>query len=100
MSGFFTLAFKNPKTSLSGILSFLMVTGGYLAGWAVQHQSPFWIKVGAGASFVSGLSKVYIGLISKDAGTQLATVPGSDTPQAVPSHEVPDARTDKPVTKN
>jgi hypothetical protein len=87
---FFKTAFSNPKTSLSGILSFLMVTGGYLAGYAVLHQTPFWVKVGAASSFISGLAKVYIGLRMKDAGTELATVPGSSTPQVVPSHEVPD----------
>ena len=44
------------------------------------------------------LGKIWIGLITNDAGTTLATVPGKSEPVSVPSHEVPDDPTAKPVT--
>jgi hypothetical protein len=97
MKKLWTLAIDNPKTTLSGIMSFLMVTGAYLAGYSVLHASPLWTKIGTVASFSSGLAKVWIGLISQDRGTQLAVLPGESTPQMVPSHEQPDAPGAKPV---
>lgn len=91
----------NWKTTFSALCSFLMMTGLFITGYigTLPQQSPWELKVSAVCTFAVGLLKVWIGLLMYDAGSVQAIVPGSSTPQAVPSHEVPDDPSATP-TKN
>jgi methionyl-tRNA synthetase len=95
MSEFWKTATQNPKTTISGILSFVAITSATLAPFIPQTAS----RICIGLAISGALSRAYLGAISKDAGTEQAIVPGSADPQTVPSHEVPD-NPKAQVTKN
>lgn len=90
MSKFWQTAVNNPRTSLSGIFSFLMLTGGYIAGYAKIHNwTGHWAVLGSICAFVAGLAKLYVRFIAIDPGKVEAILPDSPKPQMVPSTEVP-----------
>jgi hypothetical protein len=97
MKAFLVHALENWKTTASGLCSFLMATGLFVAGYFALNQSPNALKITAVATFVSGLAKVYIGMLSTDGGKTAAIVPGSAGIQMVASHEVPDNPAATPV---
>jgi hypothetical protein len=92
----------NWKTSCSAICSFLMITGVFVSGYisSVTNPASWEVKLAAGCTFLVGLLKVWIGFLMYDAGSVQAMVPGSSTPQTVPSHEVPDNPSAQPTPKN
>jgi len=64
---------KSPKTTISGILSFVIATAttltAFLAAQAVANpsQTKLYAEITAGCTLAAALGKVYLGLISKDA---------------------------------
>ena len=89
----------NWKTTFSSICSFLMMTGLFVTGYigTLTAAAPWELKLSAVCTFAVGLLKVWIGFLQYDAGSVQAIVPGSSTPQAVPSHETPDDPSALPV---
>jgi hypothetical protein len=81
-------ALTHWKSTVSGILTTtLATTAAFLAppmNSLISSKHVLWI----GAFQVLG--KIWISLITQDAGTVLAKVPGSSDPQIVPAHSVPD----------
>jgi hypothetical protein len=92
----------NWKTTFSSLCSFLMITGVFISGYlqTVVHPAPWEVRVSTACTFAVALLKVWIGFLMYDAGSVQAIVPGSSTPQSVPSHEVPDSPTARPIPKN
>jgi len=89
----------NWKTSVSGLLTFVMVTCGSVASYlAVVGKTPVTTDILGACTLISGLCHVWVGLISVDAGQ--VVIPGA-TPGApmiaAPSHETPNDPTAKPV---
>jgi hypothetical protein len=76
------------KSSLSGILTATLATSAAFLAPPLNTMVSAKVILWLGAFQIVG--KIWIGLISKDAGTTLAITPGSTTPEAVPSHELPD----------
>jgi hypothetical protein len=76
------------KSSLSGLLTATLATSAAFLAPPLNTMVPAKVVLWLGAFQIIG--KIWIGLISQDAGTVLAQVPGSATPKAVPSHEIPD----------
>jgi len=76
----------NWRTSLSGFLSFVIATGAVFTALPPAWLNP---KYSAGLTIAVGLAKAWVGMISKDAGSVEAVVPGKGV-QVVTSHEVPD----------
>lgn len=72
------------KTTTNGFLILVIVTCGVLAGQNVLSS-----KAASIVALISALARAYVGIISMDAGTVLAKVPGNPLPQPVPSTEVP-----------
>lgn len=93
---------SNWKTTAAGGLSFIMATTGPLTAYfALIHNPTAWqAQVPGACTLAAGLCRAWIGIISKDAGTQEAILPGQSEPQMVESHEVPDVKGAKVVTKN
>lgn len=54
-------------------------------------------KVAIIISVSAAIAKVVLGQFQQDAGVSLAVLPGQTTPQAVPSHEVPNDPAAVPV---
>lgn len=83
------------KSTIGSILTAtLATTAAFLTpplNSLISAQHVLWI----GAFQIVG--KIWIGLITNDAGTTLATVPGKSDPVLVPSHEVPDYPLAQPV---
>lgn len=92
---------KDWKTTTAGILSAAMATTGPLTAYfALIHNPTAWqAQVPGALTLVAGLCRAWIGVISKDAGTEQAILPGESEPQTVSSHEVPDIKGAK-VIKN
>jgi len=79
-------ALINWKTSVGGFLSFVIATGAVITAEPSHFLPPKW----SGAATVAvALAKVWIGLISSDAGTVAAIPAQGGQPQAMPSTEVP-----------
>jgi hypothetical protein len=90
-----TKAITNWKSTLSGLLTVTLATStALLTIPAVQNH----VKAVGWLMGVQAVVKVWVSLIQVDAGTALAKVPGESEPVAVPSHEVPDNPSAKPVT--
>ena len=92
----------NWKSSVGGILSFVFVTLSAVSAWLATLPSgthkAAWIT--SGISLLSGLCRVWIALITIDAGTTQALTPQSPfVPVPVPSHEVPDSPAAIPAPK-
>ncbi len=85
-------AFTHWKSSANGVLIFIIVTCGVLAGDNILPSK--WAGI---VALIMALARAYVGIISMDAGTTLAKVPGISAPQAVPSHEIPDDPKSKAV---
>jgi hypothetical protein len=84
------------KTSASGFLSFLLAAFASLTPFLVMlytlmpNKWPLGLPIATAAvTALSGACKAWIGLISKDSGTQAITVPNLPDPIGVPSHEEP-----------
>ena len=75
----------NWRTSLSGFLSFIIATGAVFTAMPPNWLNP---KYSAGLTIAVGLAKAWVGMISKDAGTTEAIVPGQGV-KVVESHETP-----------
>lgn len=86
----------NWKSTISGILTVILATiSALLALPSVQTLvSPKTLLILGG---VSAVGKVWMALITQDAGTVIANVPGKTEPVVVPSHEVPDSPVAKAV---
>jgi hypothetical protein len=80
--------FTHWKTTVMGLIGAAIAV---LMGITTVPAGSKWI-----AYALAGLSAL-LGSIQKDAGTTEALMPGSLTPQAVPSHEDPDDPTAKPT---
>lgn len=83
------------KSTVSGLLTATLATSAALLTPPLNTLIPPKVVLYLGAAQIIG--KVWIGLISQDAGTVMATVPGSSVPVAVPAHELPDDPSAKPV---
>jgi hypothetical protein len=91
---FWQTAVNNPKTTISGVLSFIAITSTTLIPFV-----PTTARYAFGGLAIAGaLSKAYLLAISHDAGKTEAMVPGAAEPQLVPSHEMPDDPKAKAVT--
>ena len=77
--------FTHWKSTANGVLIFVIVTCGVLAGDNILPAK--WAGI---VALIMALARAYVGIISMDAGTVLAKVPGIAEPQAVASHEIPD----------
>jgi hypothetical protein len=93
---------KNWKTTAAGILSFVLATTGPLTAYfALIHSPTSWqAQVPGALTLIAGLCRSWVGIISKDAGTEQVLLPGDSQPQTVPSHEVPDNPSAQVITKN
>jgi hypothetical protein len=91
----------NWKTSLNGDLAFLITAGTFLSAYLfVTPVSPRWMVVTSGVvTFIVAAGRATVGRLQVDAGQVQAIVPGEGI-QTVASHEVPDAKGVKVVTKN
>jgi hypothetical protein len=76
------------KSTVSGFLTASLATSAAFLAPPLNAYIPPKVVLWLGAFQIIG--KIWIGLISKDAGTVEAIVPGSSTPQSVPAHEIPD----------
>lgn len=97
---------KDWKSTAAGILSFLIATlttvsallaGNDLSaggGIGTVHVAT-WVVIGVNASLA--LCRTWVGLITKDADTVTAIVPGQPGIQNVPAHPIPDDPTAKVV---
>ena len=72
------------KSTAKGFLIFIITTCGVFTSANIFNG-----KAAAAVSLASGLAYAYLGIISKDAGVEVAAVRGGP-PQAVASHETPD----------
>ena len=86
------------KTSLSGLLSFGVATFGTMTTLVaiiqplVQNKWPLAVPIATAVlTILSGLGKAWVGIISKDSGTQAVKLPRVAEPVGMPSHETPDA---------
>jgi hypothetical protein len=84
------------KTSASGFLSFLIGIFASITPFLAMlstlmpNRWPIGLPIAtAVVTTLSGTFKFWIGLISKDSGTQAITVPNLPDPIGVPSHELP-----------
>lgn len=78
---------KVSKTSLNGVLAFLIAVVPLAQQYPDLHLSPVifgWLSFGA------GLARLYVGLQQQDADRVLAQLPGQPVPEPVPAHPVPD----------
>lgn len=86
---------NNWKSTAAGILSFGIATLTTLLAYQIPMailnpgQTKMYLYFTIIGNVILALFRAWIGLITQDAGTTLATVPGSPTPQVVPSHEIP-----------
>lgn len=76
-------------TTVQGVLSGLLAFTTALL--------PSYPKFATSALCILGAAKIGIGAMQKDAGVQLATVPGKNEPVNVAAHETPDDPKAKPV---
>lgn len=79
---------NNWKSTVSSILTATLATSAAFLTPPLNALVSAKVILYIGAAQIIG--KIWIGLIQTDAGTTLATVPGSPTPVVVPSHEIPD----------
>lgn len=66
MKAFWDHAWANPRTTASGICSFAMMTGLFVAGSFALHQDPKSMKIAAAATLVAGLAKLYNSALQAD----------------------------------
>jgi hypothetical protein len=78
----------NWKSTVSSVLTATLATSAAFLTPPLNALVSPKVILYLGAAQIIG--KIWIGLLQQDAGTTMAVVPGSSTPQAVPSHEVPD----------
>jgi hypothetical protein len=76
------------KSSVSGLLTATLATSAAFLAPPLNTLIPAKWVLYLGAAQIIG--KVWIGLISQDAGTVQAVIPGQPGIQTVPSHEIPD----------
>lgn len=88
---------NNWKSTASSLLTVTLTTSA--AFLAPPLNSLVSAKVILYIGAVQIIGKIWVGLLTEDAGTTMATLPGSNTPVAVPSHEIPDVEGAIPVTK-
>jgi hypothetical protein len=82
--------FKSPKTTITGLCG---------AGIAITLA---WMSLPPKASVpvtIIAILRALVDFTKQDAGVTSAIVPGSPTPQLVPSHEVPDDPNATPTSK-
>lgn len=100
-------AITNWKTTVNGVLAFLIATLTTVSGFLVAGDVTTG-GVNAGAIHVStwvvvsinialALCRVWVGMLQTDSGKTTAVVPGNPAPVAVPSHEVPNDPAATPV---
>lgn len=87
--------FTHWKTTVSGIMSFVIAAAGVTTSYAAAQlavnpaSGKTLVTVSGISTLAAGIAKAVIGAISQDAGTTQAVVPGQPGIQTVPSHEVP-----------
>ena len=97
MNTFFTDALTHWKSTVSSILTAtLFTTAGLMAYPPIMAHTKLMAWLGG----VQIVGKIWVGLISQDAGVVLAVTPGNPTPHAEASHEVPDTPTASVVKKD
>jgi hypothetical protein len=79
-------AFVNWKSTVSGLLSFVIATGAVITAIPNHIVSS---KVSGIATIAVGLAKAWVGLIATDAGVVAAITRDGGAPVAMPSTEVP-----------
>jgi hypothetical protein len=87
----------NWKTTVAGLLSAFVGTIGPVTAYLATTNNPKATEVCGALTCAGAVARIWIGLIQNDAGTTLAVVPGSPSPQLVPSHETPDNPAATPV---
>jgi hypothetical protein len=85
--------FTHWKSTVRGILVFVITTCGVLFSSGILNG-----RAAATVALISALATAYVGIISQDAGVQVASIAGGP-PVAVSSHEVPDQPDAIPVSK-
>jgi hypothetical protein len=85
------------KSTVSGILTATLATSAAFLAPPLNSLVPAKVILWLGAFQIIG--KVWIGLISQDAGTVQAYIPGQVGVQNVPAHELPDDPKAVVVTK-
>lgn len=91
------------KTTVSGILSFLVTTlmtvSGFMGANDVNTEGTLQshTKYAAYVTIALALCRAWIGFLQMDAGTTTAVTPSNPTPHAEPSHEIPDSPAAVPV---
>jgi hypothetical protein len=83
--GFWQTAVNNPKTTISGVLSFIAITSATLIPFVSTTNR----YVFGGLAIAGALSKAYLLAISKDAGVVTAITPATGDTKVVPSTEIP-----------
>jgi hypothetical protein len=76
------------KSSVSGLLTATLATSAAFLAPPLNTLVSAKVILWVGAFQIIG--KIWIGLISQDAGTVQAMVPGKEGVQTVPAHELPD----------
>src|SRR5277367_5596561 len=94
MTSFWRNALTHWKSSLGGFLTVTLATSAALMTYPPIAAHVKLMSILGGIQIVG---KVWVSLISQDAGVVVATSPGDPTPHAEPSHEVPDAPLAKAV---
>jgi len=90
---------KDWKTTAAGILSAFIGTVGPVTAYLATTPNPNATKICGGLTLAAAIARIWLGLIQKDAGSQLALVPGSATPVDVPAHQTPDDPAAIPIHK-
>ena len=86
-------AIRNPRTTISGILTALIGLIPTLLASGIIHGKAATISLS-----VVTVSKIILSsFFQKDAGQVAAIVPGQPEPVMVPSHEIPDSPNAIPV---
>jgi hypothetical protein len=83
------------KSTVSGILTVtLSTTAAFLVPPLSALIAPKHVLY---ITAIQAVGKIWIAIITQDAGTVMATVPGNPEPQAVAAHSVPDNPKATPV---
>lgn len=78
------------KTTLAGVLSGFIGSVGPITAYLATINKP-WAASGCGILTTAAIvARVWVGVVSQDADSTKALVPGIPQPQMVPAHPVPD----------
>lgn len=82
---------KDWKSTCGAYLTVGMTVGGFVTSYlaTIPSPKPWEVELSGALTTVVALSKVIVGHMTQDAGTQLAFVPATKAVEVVPSHELP-----------